>query len=170
MFYYRISKYNPKYRDESGHYTLQDWTSFYDIGKVFLGRKLTVEEYNTIENLYIEVVVLSMKETKQEFLTVKALEKIAEENMAEMDSDCQAFYQNIHDGDKLSLEEIPVFMKLQLRELLWAKLSSKNLNVHFGYDYYMYIISSKKLSSVVESFYKRGIYIEENIHSPYEDF
>ena len=34
---YRISKYDPWLRDERGYFTGEDWTSFSDIGKEYLG-------------------------------------------------------------------------------------------------------------------------------------
>ena len=33
--YYRITKYNPEFRDEEGRYILDEWTSVTDIGKEF---------------------------------------------------------------------------------------------------------------------------------------
>jgi hypothetical protein len=39
MYKYRITKYNPIYRDPEGKYTIEDWTAISDIGKVFNNSK-----------------------------------------------------------------------------------------------------------------------------------
>ena len=44
-----ISKYDIKYRNELGVYLRDDWTSFFDIGKVWEGELLTREEYERVE-------------------------------------------------------------------------------------------------------------------------
>lgn len=53
---WRITKYNPKFRNELGHYQKKEWTSVSDIGKIFEGKQLTVEEYLNTENLYINSI------------------------------------------------------------------------------------------------------------------
>ena len=63
MYYYRVSKYNPKLRDSFGNYLADDWTSYSDIGKMYLGKKLTFEEYKKVELSYIKFVLFSMKKT-----------------------------------------------------------------------------------------------------------
>ncbi|EPI03572.1 hypothetical protein D920_00295 [Enterococcus faecalis 13-SD-W-01] len=169
MYYYRISKYNPKYRNSSGDYVLEDWTSYSDIGETFFNKELTLEKYRIVENLFIDVVIFAMKETQQDFLIVSELEKIVDKNsILNVGSESYTFYKNVHNNARISLKEIPLFMKLQLREYLWGKLVSENLSIHFGYDYYMYMISSKRLNKLIDLFYKKGIYIEENFRSPYE--
>lgn len=50
MMNYRISKYNPKYRDEHGIYTRDEWTSISDVGEYFNGYEVTMEEYLDTEN------------------------------------------------------------------------------------------------------------------------
>ncbi len=37
---YRISKYNPTFRTEEGIYEKEEWTSYYDIGKIIAGKTL----------------------------------------------------------------------------------------------------------------------------------
>ena len=53
MMHYRISKYNPKFRDEDGFYTRKEWTSISDIGESFDGSEVTIHEYLEIENISI---------------------------------------------------------------------------------------------------------------------
>lgn len=168
MYFYRVSKYNPDKRNKNGDYTLEDWTSFYDIGQLFMNKKLTFQEYEKIESQYIKIVISSMVEIGQNYFVVTELEKYeynADEIVFGPDED--SLYKDIRNNDKVFLKEIPLLMKLQLRDIIWGKLISENLIIHFGYDYYMYIISSKKLTKMTKNYQEHGIYIEEGIKSPY---
>ena len=78
MYYYRVSKYNPKLRDSFGNYLADDWTSYSDIGKMYLGKKLTFEEYKKVELSYIKFVLFSMKKTNIKHLKIEKLEKYAD--------------------------------------------------------------------------------------------
>ena len=53
---YRLSKYNPMYRDVNGDYLLPEWTSCYDINKYYNSRVLTVDEYLFVEQKYINTI------------------------------------------------------------------------------------------------------------------
>ena len=60
MFSWRITKYNPQYRNASGFYLKNDWTSFSDMGKIFDEEELTFKKYLIIGNYYIETIILFM--------------------------------------------------------------------------------------------------------------
>ena len=47
-----MTKYNPVHRNELGHFTLDDWTSIYDIGETYLGSTLSFENYLLYEEMY----------------------------------------------------------------------------------------------------------------------
>ena len=55
--YYRITKYNPQYRNKNGKYLEEEWTSYSDISKCFSDQLLTFEEYISVENKYIQAVL-----------------------------------------------------------------------------------------------------------------
>lgn len=55
MYKYRITKYNPAYRDKKGTYTKEEWTSVSDIGKKYAS-SFTAREYIKTENLYIDAI------------------------------------------------------------------------------------------------------------------
>jgi hypothetical protein len=46
---YRVTKYNPVFRDRSGAYTKAEWTCFKHIGQTYSGVLLTAEEYERVE-------------------------------------------------------------------------------------------------------------------------
>jgi len=167
MYYWRVTKYNPLYRDDQGRYKEDEWTSIGDIGKSYKGEELTAEKYKVIENVYAEAVVAVMAELKIKTLMVKELEisdyKIYA-GISDFKSEC--FYKTVQDGKAVSIEDIPCMVELILREILWAKLESDNLCVHFGYDFYMYFIAAKELKESAKNIGKSGLFIED-IKSPY---
>jgi hypothetical protein len=55
-FTYRITKYSPKKRDENDNYLGIDWTCYHDVGKRINDSVLTYEEYEKIENAYINAI------------------------------------------------------------------------------------------------------------------
>jgi hypothetical protein len=48
---YRVTKYNPAFRDQSDAYTKAEWTCFKDIGRTYSGVLLTAEEYQGVDHL-----------------------------------------------------------------------------------------------------------------------
>lgn len=71
---YRISKYNPSCRDGLGRYTVNEWSSLYDIGKTFNGVQFTLEEYLKVENNYITTYISLLKYFNTDTLEVVNLE------------------------------------------------------------------------------------------------
>lgn len=57
MHKYRITKYDPQYRDEQGIYSREDWTSYSDIGKTYNGKLFSNGDYIIKEKLYCNTVV-----------------------------------------------------------------------------------------------------------------
>lgn len=73
-YYWQISRY----REE--HLPLYDgaistWTSVSDIGKVINEKVLSVNEYLTVENLYIQAIKTFMRYSNTDQLFIKQLEK-----------------------------------------------------------------------------------------------
>lgn len=65
---------------------------------------------------------------------------------------------------KISLQNIPIYIKLILRECFWGMLKNDSLSIYieFGYDYYMYLKCKDALSKVfIASCKQKGIFIEE---------
>ena len=74
MVSYRITKYDPKKRDESGIYKdKNEWTSISDIGNKKYGN-VGFEEYEKVENSYIEAVRLILIEQKIDIVKVDSIE------------------------------------------------------------------------------------------------
>ena len=169
MICYRITKYNPLYRNASGAYIEDEWTSYFDIGNVFDGKKLTLKQYLKAENSYIETIILFMKFLNLNFLCITNLEKpnkSIEKNKI-YSNEMIKVYEEVHIGHNVSIPEIENIARLVLRENLWCKLECQSMYIHFGYEYYMYIGSNIPLTdSLIEKIEKLGLFVE-NFESPY---
>src|SRR5438876_10123615 len=89
MFGWRITKYDPAYRNAAGAYLKDEWTSVSDIGKSFDGKALTVEEYRSVENAYVSTALRFLSEANLNCLNVTSLET---NNVSKADTslDCEA--------------------------------------------------------------------------------
>lgn len=172
MISWRITKYNPKYRNEKDEYQKNEWTSCHDIGKLYDGKEFKVNDYMTVENAYIDTVLSFVKGVNIPTLTVKYLEKYNnsitfDENPLVYTVEMIELFKNIYEGNVLEIREIEYLCRLVLREQLWCKLESDNkMFVHFGYDYYMYIGCLSKPEGIINSIEKKGLFIEK-FESPY---
>lgn len=157
-FQYRVTKYNPQYRDErSGGYLLDEWTSICDIGKVFNGEVVTKEEYDFVEDAYVKSVLSFMDD-----MDIQALKLISLENTRNYKDD----RLTIEDNKFYNKAEIEILTRLILRGEIWTKLIHDNMFVHFGYDYYMYIGVNKMPSEALDISAGLGLF-PENFSSPY---
>ncbi|ATL48197.1 hypothetical protein COR50_14070 [Chitinophaga caeni] len=156
----RITKYNPIYRDTSGRFLKDEWTSYTDVGENIGGKVLSIEEYLKVEGAYINAVDLFFKELGiTQFLVLK-LEKYGIENLASEDikNYKEAINEQVYSLDKLSM-----IVRMNLRAYIWCELVSldKKSRVEFGYDYYMYFISNKKIeSSLWSKIEKLGLFVD----------
>lgn len=168
MFTWRITKYNPNYRDEFGKYRKDEWTSYSDIGKIFNGYKVTKSDYLSVEDAYVEAIAFFMNSVKVTSLTVKCLEKKnkLEQALEVYPDEMITFFEALKEKDVLKISEIQYLARMVLREELWCKLENDEMFVHFGYDYYMYIGSFRLCKDSIEKIKKMGLFVEE-YQSPY---
>jgi hypothetical protein len=154
MHQYRVTKYNPKFRDALGSYTKDDWTSFKDIGHLFGGLTLTEEEYLRVESAYIDVAI--------KFLTTDdspALRAVGVENHAN-------FAHAPTEGALIGWRDLPVVCRSILREDYWCKLEVDGRFLHFGYDYYLYVGVKSKCDDLIATANAMGLFVEP-FDSPY---
>jgi hypothetical protein len=57
MNQYRVTKYDPAFRDAADAFAKQDWTAISDIGRSFGGVTLRKEDYLRTESAYIETAM-----------------------------------------------------------------------------------------------------------------
>ena len=141
MVQLRISKYPPHLRDEDGNYTVDDWTSVSDVGQEFQGRPLTASGYLSVEDAFVQVARDLLTWAGLRELTIQGIEKHGDisalpKGVAWKENTNP---DNLAEGDVLQLAAIEDVVRLNLREVIWCKMSGvKNFYLHFGYDYYMY--------------------------------
>jgi hypothetical protein len=127
MIEYRVTKYNPAYRDAHGTYIADEWILFKQIGCTFGGVVLTQGEYLRVENAYINSATSFLKEGGLNTLTVEGIKNHRKLPL------------EFGDGTVLSLERVGDVIRQMLREELWCRLEGQSGFVHIGWDYYMYI-------------------------------
>lgn len=154
MYMWRITKYNPEFRNSNGVFIKDDWSSYSDIGKMYQGKMFTTEVYQKYENMYVDAIITLMRGSKLSNLRLVDLE----------------IYEEINKIDSsLILDEAQIkeLVPEVLKERAWCKLEHANLFfVHFGYDYNMYIGSSCSCKEELRSIQESGLYVEE-FESPY---
>ncbi len=164
---WRITKYNPIYRDLNGIFKHDDWTSIHDIGKFFNGKELTLYWYLYYENAYIDAVKVIMKSNKVDSFVVEGLEKYEYTDFSDLkEINSRELYNIIQDNFIVTVDNIDIIIRLVLRDVFWCKLINDYMFVHFGYDLYMYIGSSNQLKSEMDIIKNKGLFIE-NMNSPY---
>ncbi|MBQ7291542.1 MAG: hypothetical protein IJW76_07460 [Clostridia bacterium] len=147
MNYYRISKYNSEYR-KNNIYTIDEWTAYSDIGKIYNGKEFDYPEYMKIESNYIEMLVHIFKLLKIDKLKILCLEKY-EENL------------DWQDNEILNNEKAITFAADCLREKCWGKLYSNEFIWKTGYDFYMYLACELTLKQITEISKKYNLFVEK---------
>lgn len=170
MIFLRVSKYNPIYRDKGGVYSKDEWTSYSDIGKCFCNKTFTIEDYEDVETAYINTILKVSNAIGVKKFTLISLEKNKTLNELDHLSEGQKkCYSHLEENMRININEITITVKLLLREVVWGKLISENLVIHFGYDYYMYLgVKNINIQSVKSIINENHLYYEKK-NSPYEN-
>ena len=160
MYSWRITKYDPLKRDADGSYlNLEEWTCFSEVGT-----KVSMEEYQKQEEKYLHAVTTFMAEMSLNKVYVIALEQWSDEVI---NQNAEEFLSKIWVGKAVTIQEVRELVKLTLRNAIWCKLEyKKQLFIHFGYDYYMYIGASEECTKAKEIVKETGLFID-GFKSPY---
>jgi hypothetical protein len=151
---FRVTKYNPQHRNLSGGYLQTEWTSFSDIGQVFPSGRLTHENYEAVEHAYIEAALAFLRESGCTSLRVTGLETRQD-------------IPNVpREGATLPLQELAPVLRALLREQFWCRLEARDVFVHVGYDYYMYLGVPTACPAAEATARSIGLFVEE-FSSPY---
>jgi len=151
---YRVAKYNPEIRDQSGAYTKVEWTFFRQIGQTFSGVLLTSDEYERVEEAYIQAALSFLRESGLLSMRVAGLENPRTQPLD---------FQN---DSVLPLDRIDEIIRRILREEFWCRLEGSDGFIHFGWDYYMYIDVLHPCPTARARAAELGLYVEE-FASPY---
>lgn len=172
MYKYRITKYNPSFRDDNGAYLKDDWTAISDIGRSFDEGKLTPNEYKKNEDAYIIAIHLIMDYLSVPYLIItnvdipdptdeifqKRIKKFREFYTEEM----LDYYSKAKNNDKLNKEKVDFHCRFMLREDIYSEVHyPRKMKVFIAYDYLMGIHTSKSLKPIFPLLKKQGLYIED---------
>lgn len=161
MFCWRITKYNPTYRNASGAYQKDEWTSFSDIGKKIGATTFTFAEYIIIEDSYVNAISQFLKCNEIQSMRITSLEKYSlPKNLSFYSQPLIDTFHVIVDNLVLDLETIQNVARLVLREDIWCQLVTKHMSVTFGYDYYMYITTDKECMASIILIQQTGLFVE----------
>jgi len=166
MYEYRITKYDPKNRNELGHYMVDEWTEFEDISHSFDGEAFNYIEYINIENKYIYAIELLMRRHGLGSMRMRGLEKRGLTYDETLTKGMIDMYDWLDHDRSISIQIMSIFCRLILRKYVWAKLVSPKMFVHFGGNYYMYIGASEDCSKEFREIEASGLFVEE-CESPY---
>lgn len=162
---YRISKYNPKYRNQKGVFLNNEWTSYWDIGKTYSGKIFYEYEYLNIEKLYCNCIISILKTLEINKMIINNLEKHSldkreKEVLKSLDA-LNVFY-NIKNNLIINIDNIYILLQLLLREILWCKLkTTSNFKIVIGYDMYVYIYCDNIPFNIIEYYKKTSLFIEK---------
>lgn len=142
MICYTVSKYNEKVDNHN------EWTDYSDIGKVFDGKELTMEDYLSVEQKYIDFI--------RDVLDVGNISVLV---LTEFE-----IHEDIKwkENQTIKASEAPEVIKDILRNRFWCKFKSTDLCLCFGFDFYMHVKTNVNYGSLLELCNKYGLYIKEN--------
>ena len=170
MYKYRITKYNPSFRDEEGVYTKDEWTSYYDIGKTFDGNVFLLESYKKVEQQYCSVIkeilqINNVKEVRIHNLELfKDLYKELNKKVCEIDvfANEKDLLTNLRENAIVIFDDVDIYVKQILKEFFWCELCDANgIKIVFGYDYYMYVTCPPLEDNMIKKYADDGIFIEK---------
>ena len=170
---YRITKFDPKKRNEEGHFLdNSEWTAISDIGKSEY-RNVSYEEYDKTETAYVESIILILDEKNITSLKIDSLElhdTLADfeeykkdGRLKNIDVDFNSEIDTLENGNILNLTQIQKMTRLVLRETVWMNLLESEFKITFGYDYYMYVECSELKNSTINQIEKMGLFVEPNM-------
>jgi len=133
-----------------------DWTSVSDVGSAFSGVVLTQEEYDSAENAYISAAKAFLEETGVNSVRIAGLE------------DPDARHPQFCESAVIPVADVGLVLAMLLREDLWCRLEADEAFIHVGYDFYMYVGTSKPCPFSQRRAISSGLFVEP-FRSPYHD-
>lgn len=129
---YRITKYNQRGPNGSLISPPSEWTSFGDVGTL-----VSEADYLAVERAFLGAIRQLCVGMGLASFRVQELEVHG--------------FTGIHEGQQLDLDGVEHVAREVLRERLWCKLVAPGAEFHFGYDYYLYFVSSRDASVCLET-------------------
>jgi hypothetical protein len=149
MLEYRITKYDPQFRDASGAYMIDEWTCYGDAdGSAALNDDLQVEAN------YVNVAAAFLIEAGIGALAVCGLEHARQTLVS------------FAEAAVLLPDQWEAAFRAVLREDCWCRFEAVDSFVHFGWDCYMYLGAPRMCPKAIALAGSRRLFVEE-YSSPY---
>ena len=162
-----IVKYQPNLYDDQGGYVGDEWTSISEIGNSFNGEKLTLEKYLEVENHYVNTILDILNKTGAKYLTIGHLESVnlINQKITPINAELLSFAKGVEAGQRIGIDKIPLIIKLCLREYMYVVLVNlkRDLQIEFGYDYYMYVHTQLGTEEIHEITSRHGLYLNPRV-------
>ncbi|MFD6416237.1 hypothetical protein [Streptomyces sp. NPDC060194] len=139
-----------KYDDARRSGEVDDWTDHSDIGQSFDGTVLTEEEYQRVEDLYIDAVdVLAEAVGADRFALVSLYPG----------EPTPAWLGEVYEGRVVDRRSALRFLRATLRGASFhGVLRSRELEVFAGFDYYLHVSTSQRAERVLGTVEEMGLY------------
>jgi hypothetical protein len=164
-YQWRVTKYDPSFRDSKGAYTKPEWTD-----SSCIGSEVSLEDYLRVEDAYYHSIRHFMADGNISNLKVRSLEthKSVSPSLAKSGLDSILLNRpKLSNKSVLAQGDLEQVIRMNLRGLIWCKLkNASRFFVHFGHDYYMYIGSDSPCLNAIEEAKKLGLFVEP-YKSPY---
>lgn len=158
-----VTKYNPLFRNEQGHYLKHEWIGFGQIGETFEGELLTLDSYLHTESKYIEAAYYFFQFHNCDRIVIKDLEKRdTDDYFLDDKEELVAFFNKIEERTIILPDDLSLLIKLILRDIVWAELFcvySDEVALRFGYDFYMYFNSHLNMKDLFVKVEQLGLYV-----------
>lgn len=172
MYWWRVTKYDPRYRDESGRYLRDEWIGAAQIGEEFvdgIDGILTEEEYIRVEGLYAAAVVRFWTASGEPPLQIQALELSSSFGLPsesdELDDVGFGDWRPVN-GERVPSARLEAIVRWCLRSLGWCRLVSDEFCVDFGYDFYMSIGTATAIDAARQEVTSSGLFVERTRSPP----
>lgn len=147
----------------------EDWTAISDIGKVYGGVRLNIEEYKKVEDAYVNSILQIIKYMKIDSLKMrnivrwKDLRKELNNNLdskALYSEGMLSIYENVNEDSKIDKEGLGDLIRLELREDIGGLLYVPyRLKIFIGYDFMMGVHTSMPLEAMFNKIEEFGLTI-----------
>lgn len=158
----RVAKYNPEYMTDRG-YIKDEWTEYCDVGKTFEGEVLTYEEYERVEQKYINATLLFLSSIGCNRVRIEHAEKdFKHSDFRERDLYLYELYKKLDDNVSVPLDELDDVMRLILRAYLWAELACISVGAYVRIlgGFYMFFNKDNGLDEeTIKKIKELGLYV-----------
>lgn len=155
-----IVKYKPEGYNERGVYTLDEWTDYSCVGHFFSRKKLKMEEYERVENNYINCVMDIVRCVGIKYLSISFYGN---------DDSITVNGKTYKEGSRIKSEDIIPVLRGNLRGEMDCVLVNvrRGIQIDFGYDYYMHVVCPIPHDELAKIVSANHLYLNPRVVRPF---